>query len=215
MPKYIYLEKGLKVNGKTIVRPKFAHIRKVSSNEFIKHVAHGDTWRKSQLIASLMDLSRELCHMLAEGNSVELEGIGIFTPTLKMKEEKQPFVESETGEQHRSNAQSIEFGTIRFRPCKQLVKECKSRCNHLEHDAYLSDSQITISRTSRDRRIALLKDYLDEHNLITVKDYAELTGLSHTSASRELRIINSLDAPILERKGRGSHIFYIKAAQKD
>lgn len=210
MAKYIYQEKGLKVNGNTIVQPKFAHIRKVSSDELITHIAHGDTSRKSQLIASLIDFSRELSHMLAEGNSVELEGIGIFTPTLKMKDDKQPFSQTETGEQHRSNAQSIEFGTIQFRPSKQLVKECKIRCNRLEHDAYESDSHVTISRTTRQHRIALLKDYLCKHNLITVKEYAELTGLSHTSASRELRIINGFEPPILERKGRGSHVIYVK-----
>lgn len=210
MAKYIYQEKGLRANGKAIVQPKFAHIRKVSSDELITHIAHGDSSRKSQLIASLVDFSRELSHMLADGNSVELEGIGIFTPTLKMKDEKLPFSQTEKGEKHRSNAQSIEFGTIQFRPSKQLVKECKSRCNHLEHDAYERDSHVTISLSTRDQRIALLKDYFEKHNLITVKEYALLTGLSHTSASRELRIINGFEPPIIERKGRGSHVIYVK-----
>lgn len=211
MAKYIYQEKGLKVNGKTIVQPKFAHIRKVSSDALIKHIAHGDASRRSQLTASLIDFSRELACVLAEGNSVELEGIGIFTPTLKMKDDKQPFNQTETGEQHRSNAQSIEFGTVQFRPSKQLVKECKSRCNNLEHDAFESDSRVTISLTTREERIALLRDYLSKHNLITVKEYAGLTGLSHTSAARELRIINGFEPPILERKGRGSHVIYVSA----
>ncbi len=41
MAKYIYQEKGIEVDGKRLVHPKFAHIRKLNSKEFVAHASHG------------------------------------------------------------------------------------------------------------------------------------------------------------------------------
>ena len=41
MAKYIYQEKGIEVDGKRLVHPKFTHIRKLNSKEFVAQASHG------------------------------------------------------------------------------------------------------------------------------------------------------------------------------
>lgn len=210
MPKYIYIEKGLQVDGRYVVQPTFAHIQKITTDEFIRHTAHGNMVQQSMLTAALMELRRELACQLAQGHSVELDGIGLFTPTLQMTGDKTPFTQADDGTTHRSNAQSIAFGTVHFRPAKTLLKECARNCRQLEHDVYLGDGKVTTALRTPEERIALLRDYLATNPFITVKQYEQLASLSHSSASRELASLSGGEAPIIQRKGRGSHVIYTK-----
>lgn len=212
MAKYIYQEKGIKVEGKPFIQPRFSHIRKKDCAEFVKHAAHGNLQQEIELTAAIARLADELACQLAEGNSVELEGIGLFTPTLRMREGKEVISVDAEGQQHKSNAQSVEFGGVNFTAASRLINDCRKNCQNLEHDHYAPDSTLRISRSTREERLQMLLQYLDENRQITVKGYAQLTGLSKSSASRELQELAHAEVPCIERQGRGSHSFYTKNA---
>lgn len=209
MAKYIYQETGIKVNDKTHIQPRFAKINPLDNNEFIHRVAHGNMNAVGLTQKVLTDVAAELARALAEGCSVMLDGIGRFTPTLSMREEHDVITTDEDGNEHRSNARSVQFGSVKFLPSKELISECHMRC-HLERDRYRADSTVTTQRMSPDERQQLLIEHLSSHQRITVKEYAALTRLSHTSASRELSILSNSENAILEKHGRASHSFYTK-----
>ena len=210
MTKYIYQEKGIEVDGKHLIHPKFSHIRKLSGKKFVAHAAHGRRDKEIAMTAAIAELADELACVLAEGHSVELEGIGLFTPTLRMKEGRQVTTEGEDGSVHRSNAQSVEFGTVNFVPARQLIHKCQASCQNLEHDTQAGDSRIKVSGTTPAQRLQLLQEYLEREGRITVSQYARLTGISPASASRELRKLYESTPPIIGRSGQATHILYTK-----
>lgn len=210
MAKYIYQEKGIEVDGKRLVHPKFAHIRKLNSKEFVAHASHGRRDKEITLAAAIAELADELACTLSEGHSVELEGIGLFTPTLRMKEGRQVTNEDKVGNVHKSNAQSVEFGTVHFLPARQLVQKCRTNCQNLEHDTLAGDSRLKVSSTTPEQRLQLLQEYLEQEGHITVSQYARLTGISPASASRELRKLYESTPPIIGRSGQATHILYTK-----
>lgn len=211
MAKYIYQEMSIKVNDQAHIQPRFAKIKHLDGDEFIRRVAHGNPHAYGLTLQVLTDVAAELASALAEGCSVTLKGIGRFTPTLAMREGSQPVTVDESGTEHRSNARSVEFGGVNFVPTRQLLNDCKRRC-HLEHDAQVGNSTITTQRMSPEERQRLLLEYLDTNQRITAKEYVTLTHLSHTSASRELMALTQSEQPILERQGHASHTFYTKKA---
>lgn len=210
MAKYIYQEKTIRVAGKPLVHPKFAHVRKMNSKTFVRHASHGNRDREISLSAAIAQLAEELACVLAEGRSVELEGIGLFSPNLRMKKGREVMSEDAEGGLHQSNAQSVEFGTVRFAPARELVRKCRSNCRHLEHDSQTGDSKIRLNRSTLPERVCLLQEHLQREDRITVSQYAQLTGISSSAASRELRKLHCSDSPIIARSGRASHAFYTK-----
>ena len=210
MAKYIYQEKGIEVGGKRLVYPRFAHIKKLDCKEFLAHAAHGRRDKEIALGAAIAELADELACALAEGHSVELEGIGLFTPTLRMKEGRQVVSEGEDGSVHKSNAQSVEFGTVNFVPARQLLSKCHANCQDLEHDGQSGDSLVKMDRTTPEQRLQFLQEYLEREGRITVSQYAQLTGISQTSASRELRKLYESTPPVICRVGKSPHMFYTK-----
>ena len=54
-------------------------------------------------------------------------------------------------------------------------------------------------------------NYLESHPFFHAKEYAELTGLSLTSARYELRKFVADEASGLGTSGKGTHIVYVKS----
>lgn len=212
MAKFIYQETGLKVKDQPVIQPRFSRITPLDNNDFIRRVAHGNVHAEGVTRQVLTDIAAELSHALAQGCSVTLDGIGRFTPTLSMRQEHDVITVDEQGNEHRSNARSVQFGSVIFSPAKHLVSECQKLC-HLERDGYRNDSSITTLRISPHERQQLLLSHLHQNQRITVKEYAALTRLSHTSASRELYVMSHSDCAILEKHGRSSHSFYTQKAE--
>lgn len=210
MAKYIYQEKAIQSNGKNVIHPRFAKIRHLNTSELVKHMAHGNEAKRRELTLALMTLADELPRLLAEGCAINLDKIGTLSPTLQMRADRMVETTDPDGTLHKSNAQSVEFGSVRFTPSKTLIHSCRSQCRDLEHDTRRGDSGITIHNSTREERIALLLKYLNENHTINVKQYAELTGISYSSSSRELNIFYSSKDPIIKRNGSSPHIFYTK-----
>ncbi|MBQ8937523.1 MAG: DNA-binding protein, partial [Bacteroidaceae bacterium] len=56
--------------------------------------------------------------------------------------------------------------------------------------------------------------FLREHHYMHVSDYAKLTGLSRTSAQRELRELATYQYSGITIEGRGSHRVYVLRKQE-
>jgi nucleoid DNA-binding protein len=194
----------------------------------------------SDLHSALGLFQRVMLHEMKKGNAVSLPGIGTFTVGIRPKEGKEKglidkkVTMSATGQKlsgaeqedvpteatpekdHDINARSLEVGRINFRCSKELFKDVSRRLS--------GEGSFRQSRYSgfvplyaplipnRLNRFAAARQYLRTHRFMRIDDYAELTGLSYTTAQRELKLASNLTHSGIAATGRGSHRIYVLSA---
>lgn len=114
---------------------------------------------------------------------------------------------------HDINARSIELSHINFRASKELFNDVDSRIRRdggFHRARYYGFVPLyTPDITHRLERFAAAREYLQTHPYLRIADYASLTGLSYTTAQRELKLAGTLTDSGLLPSGRGSHRVYI------
>lgn len=211
MAKYVMQEmKNLHKEGETLLYPRMVIDGCCETDELVEMITQGSTLRKGEVMAALQLISDGMASMMAHGRSVRLEGIGLFTPSLSLKEGKER--ENTDGEATRRNAQSIEIGDINFRVEKTLVRNTNSQCNLQRQKG---DWRCNRSKFSPEERLALALNYLETNHSMTVAEYEQLTGLSHTTAGKELKKWAATPNSGIYFKGSGSHKIYIKKKQEN
>ena len=190
--------------GKTLLYPRMIIDHCCESDELAREVAEVTSFSEGEVIGMFQELWKQMAWQMARGYSVKIEGIGVFTPTLELKEGKER--EAVDGNGMRRNAESIRVGNVTFRPDKSLVSEVNQHCR-LERTS--GKFMRCISPYSFDERLKLAQGFLASHAVMTISDYADLTGLSQTTAGRELRKLYHDPSSGLDVKGRGSHRVYV------
>lgn len=209
--KFIYQEVGgITANGERIVKPRFVGSRQVSTYEFLQEVMRHISLTRGELLGALTAIGETLPYYLAQGNSVKLDGIGTFSPTLAMRDGVPTVETEEDGHEVHHNARSVVFDTIRYVPDRDLLVLTAKRCHPL-HDRYQGDKKAMPTPYNEEERWQSLRAYLMEHGMVTVKEYMSLTGLRRTKASIELREWSRSEAHRLAPVGRVPHRYYVLA----
>ena len=206
MPEYEMQEMNLpNKDGKKVLYPRLILSGQIDTEYLAKMLAHDTSFTTADVIGLLHGLADQLSSLMSYGRSVKLDGIGIFTPSLALREGK----ERETGEKNdtRRNAQSIIVGGVRFRPEKKFVRNINRQCEFVR-------SQRKFKRSSQKytpaQRLEMAQEYLDSHPYLRVADYVAITGLRPTAASKELRQWSNQPDSGIGSSGRGTHKVYIK-----
>ena len=190
--------------GQTLLYPRMVIEGCFDTDEVIRRVARTTTFSSGDVKGVLEAVRLEMAYMMASGYSVRLDGIGTFTPSLALRKGKER--ETPDGESRR-NAMSIKVGSINFRVDKEWVKEVDSNC-HLTRKT--GGYKRHVSKYTPEERLALAQRYLETHSELTVLGYAYLTGLSRTTAGRELRRWHETEGSGIGIKGFGSHRVYVR-----
>ena len=179
----------------------------VTTDELIHTICyHGGVGLSESVFRSaLQELSAELARKMADGYSVTLDGVGTFRATIGVKEEKD--MDTLDGDEVKRNAQSLEVKGVTYRADGELVKKARSRCR-LERGGI---GRVNPSPYTRAERLQLAKDFLsaDANPYMKVADYARLTGLTPSSAAKELRVLSADPESGIAVKGRSTHIVYV------
>ena len=198
--------------------------RSLSSEEFVKMVAHRHGFSETTISGVLKDVSLELALMLAQGYNVSVPGIGAFSLGIRLKQERREQLEDEQSAAEDAqeqgarvpkviepNATQIVLHHINCRIDKGLFKETDSKFRHqtLKRIGGKQGVRITIDDTKQSERLAAAKAFLEENHFMHVGDYAAITGLSYSSAQRELRELDKYEFSGIKAKGRGSHRVYV------
>lgn len=206
MPEYEMQEMNLpNKDGKKVLYPRLVLSGQIDTEYIAKMLAHDTSFTTADVIGLLQGLADQLSSHMSYGRSVKLDGIGIFTPSLSLREGK----ERETGEEKdtRRNAQSIMVGGVSFRPEKKLVRNINRQCEFVR-------SQRKFKRSSQQytpaQRLKMAQEYLGSHPYLRVADYVAITGLRSTTASKELRQWSNQPDSGICSSGRGTHKVYIK-----
>lgn len=210
MAQYEMQESNLPNNeGKRILYPRMRLTGQDDLKEIARKISRASTFTPGDIVGLVQGLAEEIAFSMAEGRSVKIDGLGIFTPALGLRKG----FERETGEpgSTRRNAMSIYVSGIRFKPDKALLADTNGHC-------YLERSPRKFRRSSQkytpEQRLRLAQDYLTEHAYMTVADYEQLTGLLHSSAARELKRWCEQEGSGIGHEGRGTHRVYVRNNHK-
>lgn len=180
-------------------------IKNVTMEDFIEQVAQpGSGLNPGTVKHVITQVSNKLAWMMASGNSVTIEGLGTFKPTLGVSRFKE--MDTLEGDETKRNAQSIEVNGVNFRVDPALVRQTDLYCTlHRGKSSRLHKSPYT-----REERLALALQFLDAHAQMCVDDYVRLTGLSRTTAVRELQAFREDPQSGIDFRGLGSHKVYVR-----
>ena len=193
--------------GETVLYPKMIIGSCCDTEELAERMAHGTTFNKGEILGIFHLLSKEMAGQMASGRSVKINDIGTFTPSLSLKKGKER--ESPDGTGSKRNAESIEVGKVNFRPSKKFVHEVDKQCV-LERTPQVMGYRV--SKYTPEERLRIAQEHLETHATLTVAVYAELTGLSRTTAGKELKEWYKTPGSGIGIEGRGSHRIYVKKA---
>ena len=182
---YYEMEETTLVTSKgeqTVRYPRMRLAGRLEMKELVREAVQSTTFNPAEAEAALGIVFRKLGQRMAMGYSVHVEGLGTFTPSLRLKEGRL----RETGArgEQRRNAQSIEVGGIHFKPDKEMLREVNSQCR-LERSERKFERSST--RYTEAERLELARNFLQTHSEMALWQYCALTGLLKNKASRELR----------------------------
>ena len=179
--------------------------RNISSKEFVTNISrNGSATDRGEIESILIRIADGLAELLGNGYSVTLNGIGTFKAGLGLKEDKE--MDTFDGDEAKRNARSLQLTNINFRADKTLIKEANQRCK-LER---AGESRLRQSPYSKEERLQLALEYLDKNGAMHIADYMELTRLSRTTATLELKAFRQDPTSGITFVGRGSSKVYVK-----
>ena len=210
MAKYIKKEMvDLRGTGDTKAYYRLKTWRKLEHDEFVERCQslYGRAFSKGMIEGVMSAVCEQLAYEIANGYSVKIDGLGTFGAKLGVRDDKE--MDSFEEDTTKRNAQSIKVKGVSFRADKDFVKEVNWKCD-LERGG---EERLYKPKYSLEERIERARQYLRQHGFMRVTDYASLTGLSNTTASRELRRISTDPASGIISRGRKSAKLYLLAPE--
>lgn len=206
MAKYIMQEMPSMNGDKDVIRyPRMLIEHHCSVKQIAQEIADITSFSKGEVEGLIYSITEHIADKLAQGYSVKIDGLGIFSTKLRLRQGFEP----ENIEGTKRNAASLEVSGVSFRSNKELVRRINQSC-HLERaqtPTYKKQTQ------GQDQRLERLRAYLSDHGFIKVRTYASIMGLSRSSASRELQAFRR-DKYIVS-VGYSPHNFYILPKNQD
>ena len=207
--RFVYQEVGgITAKGERIVKPRFVRTRQVTTQELVQELAKRTAISRGQLQGVLVSIADVLPMYLAQGDSVKLDGIGVFQPHLGMRDDMPVSEQDEEGNDVTHNARNVVLDTVRYIPDKALIASARKLCRPV-HDRYLGNRKAMPTPYSEEERKSMALSHLQEHSSLTVGEYMELTGLRRTKAAQELRQWSHGDDACLKAVGRAPHRYYV------
>ena len=156
--------------------------RKIDFNQFVDLISsHNSGISRGEAFRVLMHATDILAELLAQGYSVTIDEMGTFKATIGLVSDKE--MDSFEEGTPKLNARSLRVDGVSFKADKRLILNVDKRCDLKRAGV----SRLCRSPFSKEERLQKALEYLNAHGAMKVKDYMELTSLSHTVAAKELR----------------------------
>jgi predicted histone-like DNA-binding protein len=206
MAKYIKQEMiDLSGKGEEKVYYRLQTERNIDFKELTQQIEEHHNLMNRGLVNSVMAyVVDEIAELLGKGYSVTIDGLGTFRASIGLEEDKD--MDTFDGDDTKRNARSLRLTGINYRTDKELIKKANRHCK-LER---AGESRLHHTPYSKEERLKLAQQYLEEHSAMRVADYMELTGLSRTKATLELKEFRQDTSSGITFVGRGSAKVYVK-----
>ena len=183
--------------------------RKIDFNQFVDLISsHNSGISRGEAFRVLMHATDILAELLAQGYSVTIDEMGTFKATIGLVSDKE--MDSFEEGTPKLNARSLRVDGVSFKADKRLILNVDKRCDLKR--AWVS--RLCRSPFSKEERLQKALEYLNAHGAMKVKDYMELTGLSHTVAAKELREFEHDAASGITSIGRLAGKVYVRRLEE-
>ena len=208
MAKYIKQEMvDLSGKGEEKIYYRLQTERNIDFTELAQQIEQHHGLMNRGLVMNVMShIVDEMAELLGKGYSVSIDGLGTFRASIGLEKDKEmdTFDEDDT----KRNARSLRLTGINYRADKDLIKKANRHCK-LER---AGESRLYHTPYTQEERLKQALQYLDEHGAMRVVEYMELTGLSRTKATLELKEFRQDASTGITFLGRGSTKVYVKAS---
>ena len=183
--------------------------RKIDFNQFVDLVSsHNSGISKGEAYSVLMHATDSLAELLAQGYSVAIDELGTFKATVGLVKDKE--MDSFEEGTPKLNARSLRVDGVSFQADKRLIANVDTRCDLKRAGV----SRLCRSPFTKEERLQKALEYLNAHGAMKVKDYVELTSLSHTVAAKELREFEHDAASGITSIGRLAGKVYVRRLEE-
>ena len=145
---------------------------KTRTRDLIRTITQRSAFKEGVVTGVLIALEEAIRDALAEGRSVQLDGVGAFRISAKS-----PSVR----DRHEIRAESIKFKGVVYKADKKLLKKLSGtkflRTKYSQCSEDISEIEID----------GILMEHFKEHDYITTKELQVLCGLSNATALRRLK----------------------------
>ena len=210
MAKYIKQEMtDLSGKGEEKVYYRLQSERNIDFNALAEYVGRHNGMMSKGLVINVMEhVVDAMAELIGKGHSVTIDGLGTFRASLGLEKDK--VMDTFDGDETKRNARSLRLTGINYRADKVLIREANRHCK-LER---AGESRLHHSPYTKEERLKLALQYLEEHGAMRVVEYMELTGLSRTKAAMELKEFRQDLSSGITFIGRGSAKVYVKALEE-
>ena len=207
MAKYIKQEMtDLSGKGEEKVYYRLQSERNIDFNALAEYVGRHNGMMSKGLVINVMEhVVDAMAELLGKGHSVTIDGLGTFRASLGLEKDK--VMDTFDGDETKRNARSLRLTGINYRADKVLIREANRHCK-LER---AGESRLHHSPYTKEERLKLALQYLKENGAMRIANYMELTGLSRTKATLELKDFRQDASSGITTIGRGSTKVYVKA----
>ena len=208
MAKYIKQEMvDLSGKGEEKIYYRLQTERNIDFAELAQQIEQHHGLMNRGLIKNVMSyVVDEMAELLGKGYSVSIDGLGTFRASIGLEEDKE--MDTFDGDDTKRNARSLRLTGVNYRADKDLIKKANRHCK-LER---AGESRLHHTPYSKEERLKLAQQYLEEHGAMRVVEYMELTGLSRTKATLELKEFRQDASSGITFLGRGSSKVYVKTS---
>ena len=211
MAKYIKQEMtDLSGKGEEKVYYRLQTERNIDFKALAEYVGRHNGMMSKGLVINVMEhVVDAMAELLGKGHSVTINGLGTFRASLGLEKDKE--MDTFDGDETKRNARSLRLTGINYRADKVLIRAANHHCK-LER---AGEARLHHSPYSKEERLKLALQYLEEHGAMRVVEYMELTGLSRTKAAMELKEFRQDLSSGITFIGRGSAKVYVKKLTPD
>ena len=183
--------------------------QKIDFNQFVDLISsHNSGISRGEAFHVLMHATDTLAELLAQGYSVTIDEMGTFKATIGLVRDKE--MDSFEEGTPKLNARSLRVDGVSFKADKRLILNVDKRCDLKR--AWVS--RRCRSPFTKEVRLQKALEYLNAHGAMKVKDYMELTSLSHTVAAKELREFEHDAASGITSIGRLAGKVYVRRLEE-
>lgn len=165
----------------------------VRMDDLCNRVSMRTTFQQGEVRGIAVTLIEEMINAMKDGDKVEIDGLGMFYPTLTCPPVTDP---------KEIRAESIHFSRVVFRGCQQLRKSMKSM--QVERSVYSSRKATDCPDETRRQQIL---DYLQKEGQVQSSDCMRLNHCSRYMAQHDLKALK--DEGLILRIGGPKVAMYI------
>ena len=183
--------------------------RKIDFNQFVDLISsHNSGISRGEAFHVLTHATDILAELLAQGYSVTIDEMGTFKATIGLVRDKE--MDSFEEGTPKLNARSLRVDGVSFKAERRLILNVDKRCDLKRAGV----SRLCRSPFTKEERLQKALEYLNAHGAMKVKEYMELTSLSHTVAAKELREFEHDAASGITSIGRLAGKVYVRRLEE-